>query len=232
MSIQAECREAMNRLADQGQVFTEIDVANEARRTGWATSHLERAMKDAYNVLAGDYKKGKLVRYGPVTFMGNEDYARRATKIVYADAAKGPDVWETPNGAFPRLFADNDALARAGRKVGTDRDDTKPWSVQAPVKRVEERELKGPPVDVQPFMKRIQQLEDELARERKRQPVAAVVTNGNGNGNGKHVDNDHALNLPVTIAELAEILEPKLFDRLVERATESVRESLAEKLIA
>lgn len=224
MSIQAECREAMNRLADQGRVFTEIDVANEARRTGWATSHLERAMKDAYNVLAGDYKKGKLVRYGPVTFLGNEDYARRATKIVYADAVKGPDVWETPNGKFPRLFAEQDGLARAGRKVGTDRDDTKPWSVQAPMQRVEERELKGPPVDVQPFMKRIQQLEDELARERKRQPIVAATTN-----NGKQVDK---LNLPVTIDELAEILEPRLFDRLVERATESVKESLAEKLIA
>lgn len=213
MSIQAECRAAMNRLADQGRVFTEIDVANEARSSGWSSTNLERALKDAYNVLAGDYKKGRLVRYGPVTFKGHQDYARRATKIVYADADKGPRTFDTPNGSFARLFSADDTLARAGRKVGTDRDDTKPWSVQSPVRKV--AEAKGPPIDPAPFMKRIQELEAE--RNRLEKELQGCRNNGNGHWAAKEEPTEP---------------EQENVQEFAERVAEIVMERFAEKLIA
>lgn len=225
MSIQAECREALTRLADQGVVFTEIDVTNEARSAGWSSTHLERALKDSQRICAAEYKKGELVRYGPVNFKGHMDYGRKGSKIVYASATAGPAMWETPNGQFPRLFSAKDEMARAGRKVGTDRDDTKPWSMQSPLKRVEE--TKGPPIDPKPFLKRIQELEAEVKR----------LTTENSNGNGKVapvVERVEAEHEPVTVAvtELADLLEDQLCKRLEERLDERIRERFAEKLIA
>lgn len=165
MSIQAECREAMNRLADRGVIFTEIDVANEASTESWSSKNFEAAVRHAYNVLQGDYKLGRLVRYGPVKFNGVGDYARRATKIVYAHPQKGPRNFETPNGRFPRLLASQDSMMTAGRRTGTNRDDTKPWSAQnVSTKKVG---LKGPPVDTAPLLRRIQELERENAALRK-----------------------------------------------------------------
>lgn len=209
MSIQAECRAAMNRLAAQGVVFTEIDVANEARSNGWSSTHLERALKDAYNVLAGDYKKGKLVRYGPVNFKGNQDYGRRATKIVYADARYGPEAWETPNGKFPRLYSRDDLLARAGRKAGTARDDTKPWSVQSPVQQPQE--LKGPPIDPAPFMKKIQELESQNRKLAQELQEVRGTTNGNGHDEARDVGD---------------------VEEFAKQVAEIVMERFAEKLIA
>lgn len=158
MSIQAECREAMNRLAGQGKCFTEIDVANEASQDGWSGKHFEQAVKHAYNVLQGDYKRGRLCRFGPVEFKGVKDHARRGTKILYADSQRGPKVLNTPNGNFKRLLAVNDGMMAAGRKAGTNRDDTKPWESQD----ISVRKVKGPPVDSAPLMKRIRELEEEL----------------------------------------------------------------------
>lgn len=209
MSIQAECREAMNRLAAGGGTFTEFDVANEASgqgQKGWTAKLFEQAVRDAYNVLQGDYKRGRLVRYGPVKFQGIQDYARRGTKIVYAHPTKGPTIFNTPNGDFPRMHAEKDALARAGRRVGTNRDDTRPWEGQ-----IVNQRRSGPPIDTAPLLRRISELEAEVAR---------FKTNGNGNGNG-HSSADKEMD------QLVELL----VDRLTPKVADGVKNSLAEALI-
>lgn len=206
MSIQAECRAAMHRLAEQGDLFTEIDVANEASSDAWSTKHFDQAVKFAYNVLQGDYKQGRLVRFGPVTFQGNIDYARRGTKILYTDAENGLQELVTPNGTFPVLTADRDALSAPGRRSGTNRDDTKPWANQnVTLKRVTP---KGPPIDTAPLMKRIAELESEVNRLRKGVAPCETV----------EVEVDDSLK------RLADILAPAL--------TERVKESFAEAMLA
>ena len=172
MSIQAECREAMHRLATQGNAFTEIDVANEASQDGWSSKHFEQAVRHSYNVLQGDYKRGKLARFGPVDFKGVKDYARRGTKILYTDAGKGLRTLETPNGTFKRLLAKHDTMMVAGRKAGTNRDDTKPWDGQ----KVSVQKIKGPPVDTAPLERRIRELENELRKVASTEPVVACET--------------------------------------------------------
>jgi hypothetical protein len=218
MSIQAECRRAVHRLAARGEVFTEIDVANEASSSGWSGKHFEQAVEKAYNVVQDEYSKGKLVRYGPVDFRGNLDYARRGTKIVYADVLKGPEVLETPNGKFPRLSSDKDNLARAGRRSGTNRDDTKPWGDQIVTKSKQVH--RGPPVDAGPLLKRIETLEAEN-RRLKAQPVS--------NGNGKHES------VAIDIEDLADLLESRMTEKVIKRVqeelVEKVRSEMAEALI-
>lgn len=239
MSIQAECREAMNRLANQGGVFTEIDVVNEASTDSWSSKHFEQAARNAYSVLQGDYKKGTLVRYGPVSFQGTDDYARRATKIVYGDAHKGPKEFVTPNGSFPRLRADKDDLLRAGRRVGTNRDDTKPWEGQTVSKKSTKES--GPPVDTAPLLKRIEQLQAENERLRAAKPLPAVATAGgvalelaskprttvksNGNGNGEPA-------VPVALADLVDILAERVAPLVERKVTEGIKNSMAEALIS
>lgn len=210
MSIQAECREAMNRLAHAGGLFTDIDVANEAATDGWSTKLYEQAVRQAYSVLQGDYKKGKLVRFGPVEYNGVSDYARRGTRIVYADAQRGPKEFETPNGKFPRLLSSNDSLSSVGRRTGANRDDTKPWADQAAatLKRVEP---KGPPVDPAPLMRRIGELEREVKQYRDREEGKEVEAPANGNGNG---------------------IDPEFVQTLVKEQMDELREKLAEALIS
>lgn len=221
MSIQAECREAMNQLAESGAVFTEIDVANTASSQAWSGDHFEQAVKHAYNVLQGDFKKGRLVRYGPVNFRGKEDYARRATKIVYADAEKGPEIFDTPNGRFPRLFAESDTLNRAGRRVGTGRDDTKPWDAQTIGKG---GSMKGPPVDPGPLLKRIEELTAENARLRKNHPVPTT------NGAAVVYDELPDVSVPVALTDLIDLLASRLSEH--PRLVEGVKNSVAEALIS
>lgn len=216
MSIQAECREAVNSLAAAGGTFTEFDVANEASgqgRKGWTSKLFEQAVKNAYNVLQGDYKRGKLVRYGPVEFQGNKDYVRRGTKIIYAHPENGPEQFETPNGSFARMHSEGDPLAKAGRKAGTNRDDTKPWGGQT----VSTTKQKGPAIDHEPLLKRIRELEKE------RDVLAAKLENGNGNG--------HTTPVPVEEPQMDQLVA-LLIDKLTEPVSENVKNSLAEALIS
>jgi hypothetical protein len=127
MSIQAECREAMNRLAARGVIFTEMDVADAASLPNWTQKQYVKAQRAAYAVLQGDYRKGRLVRYGPVEINGSKDYVRNKTKIVYAGMDKGPDHIETPNGIFHRMLAEGDEISAVGRRPGIARDDFTPW---------------------------------------------------------------------------------------------------------
>lgn len=208
MSIQAECREAMHRLAASGGTFTEFDVANEASgqgTKGWTGKMFESAVRQAYNVLQGDYKRGRLVRYGPVHYNGRADYVRRGTKIVYAHPDNGPEEFHTPNGDFPRLLSVDDTYAKAGRRIGTNRDDTKPWGVQT-IQQVS----KGPELDPKPLLKRIEALEAENATLRAERAEA----------NG-HVGDD-----------VLERLAALLVDRLTPKVQENIKDKIAEALIS
>lgn len=219
MSIQAECREAMNRLAEHGATFTEIDVANEAASDAWSSKHFEQAVKHSYNVLQGDYKKGRLIRFGPVAFKGTKDYARRGSKIVYSSADHGPQQFQTPNGDFPRMYADRDPLIRAGRRVGTNRDDTKPWSAQN-VSVKPAKANSGPGIDPAPLLRRIEEQQSTINRLEKEKQVA-FATNGHGH---KSVE-EHTEGSP----SLEELVEKLLNDP---RLMEGVKTSLAEALIS
>lgn len=133
MSIQAECREAMNRLAARGVTFTEGDVAEAASMPNWTSKQYIKAQRAAYAVLQGDYRKGRLVRFGPVEVNGITDYVRNKTKILYAGADKGPEVVETPNGIFHRMLAESDQISHVGRRPGIARDDFTPWNANGNV---------------------------------------------------------------------------------------------------
>lgn len=130
MSIQAECREAMNRLAMRGVTFTERDVVEAASMPNWTRLQLVKAQRAAYAVLQGDYRKGRLARFGPVQVNGSLDYVRHDSKIVYTSAAKGQSLIETPNGIFHRMMAEADEISAVGRRPGIDRDDFTAWDQQ------------------------------------------------------------------------------------------------------
>jgi hypothetical protein len=226
MSIQSQCREAMNSLAKRDSVFTEIDVVNEASKgRGWTDKLFREATEKAYIVLQSEYKKGTLHRFGPVQYQGHSDYARRGTKIVYAGPA-GPKAWETPNGVFQALRADHDALLVPGRRPVhlTNRDDSRPWSEKAKTP-VSERHLKpvpgGPPVDTRPLERKIAQLEAELNRYRKtNEPVSATPTP------------TAPQMVAVDVNDLVELLAERIEKRVTDDLIDSVKERVAEALIA
>lgn len=221
MSIQAVCREAMNRLAASGETFTELDVANEASgqgTKGWNGPMLQQAVKQSYAVLQGDYKRGKLVRYGPVVFDGVRDYARRGSKILYAHPGLGPEQLTTPNGIFDRIISDSDALARAGRRSKTNRDDTQPWANQI----VTQKTIGGPEVDVAPLLRRIQDLEAENLRLR-REPV-------HDTDNTEPAPDGAALDR--IIDALVDRLTVPVSDRVGQRVSGELKDKIAEALIS
>jgi hypothetical protein len=175
MSIYSECSEALTSLMEhppddlQG-VFTEIDVVRKAGKPGWSSSNFKEAGRHANQVVGTQYRARKLCRYGPVTLPdGSQDYARIGSKIVYADAESGPEVFTTPNGEFPRLMIHEDSLGHPGRRVGTNRNDLDPWDTQDI--RVKETTVAsngdGPGVDVRPFERRVAELEANLNRANK-----------------------------------------------------------------
>lgn len=145
-SIQAECRKAMHRLAERGIHFTERDVVEAASMPDWTHVQLVKAGRAAYTVLQSEYRSGKLSRFGPVSIPDYEnlsDYVRMHSKIVYADAERGPSFVETPNGVFHKMFAANDRISAVGRRPGIDRDDFTAWDQQGkhdPVRPSETRE--------------------------------------------------------------------------------------------
>lgn len=177
MSIYSQCSEAAAKLMknppkDQGGVFTEIDVVRLAGSSGWSTENYKEALRHANQVVGTNYRARKLCRYGPVELPdGTKDYARIASKIVYADAENGPDVWKTPNGNFPKLMIHDDEIGRQGRRHNTNRNDLASWDEQD-IKAIKVKEpvikgAKGPAVDVGPFERRIAQLEADLNRANK-----------------------------------------------------------------
>lgn len=148
MSLYRECSQAVERLmehppAKHGGVFTEIDVTAKAATREWSNDNLEEAMRHANQVCGTKYRERKLCRYGPVVLPdGTEDYARIASKIVYADADTGPDEWETPNGVFPKMMIEEDPLTAQGRRRGTVRNDLVAWDDQTHTARPLSREAR------------------------------------------------------------------------------------------
>lgn len=175
MSLYRECSKAVDRLmseppAQHGGVFTEIDVVAKAATRAWTNDNFTEAQRHANQVCGTKYRERKLCRYGPITLPdGTQDYARIASKIVYADAATGPDEWVTPNGAFPKLMIEDDPLVAQGRRRGTTRNDLVLW-------RDEEAPM---PENVAELRKRIRELEDSLALASRRAEAAERRANGN-----------------------------------------------------
>lgn len=126
-------------LTDDYPFFTEIDVVTLAgrmhhRKTGeaWNATDLNRAFRKAADVMGTKWRERKLYRYGPVRPPGvaEDDYARIGSKIVYSSIKDGPTQFVTPNGIFERFSIERDPLRRQGRRMGTNRSDSKPWSEQ------------------------------------------------------------------------------------------------------
>lgn len=164
MSIYKACSSACRELAKTGEPFIDIDVVNAAAQDGWSDRNYREAQRQANQIVGTDYRAGKLVRYGPVTFEGNKDYVRKAGRVLYADAEAGPKTIETPNGKFKQISDRSDDLARVGRRQGTRRDDFTAWDQQSPEAIRSDSML----VDGRPLERRIHQLEAELRAATKR----------------------------------------------------------------
>lgn len=138
-SVYRQCAAAIERIIknpprQHGGVFTEIDVATEAATDAWNNAEYSRSLHDSNEICGQRFRNRKLCRYGPVIIGKGkdkvEDYARIAGKIVYGDAANGPEIWETPNGNFKKMMVEDDHLSRQGRKPAANRNDAEPWSKQ------------------------------------------------------------------------------------------------------
>lgn len=190
MSLYRQCSEAAVKLmanppTEFGGVFSEIDVVNLAATRSWKKSDWPEAMRHANQVLGTAYRGRKLARYGPLVLPdGNRDYGRIAAKIVYAAAETGPEVWDTPNGRFPRLMIEDDDIGRQGRRFGTNRNDLVPWETQ----NLHEAQPAGD-------KERIKELEAETERLRSH------AANGNGH------DEDRILALYTELEERVSKIE-------------------------
>lgn len=141
MSIYSLCSLACDKLI-KGQAraphlpfFTELDVVNEASKLAeeeWTSADYRKALRRAQDAIGTKWRERKLYRYGPVIPPGvtEYDYARIATKIVYASVENAPEFLRTPNGDFPRFRIMDDPIKRQGRRMGTNRDDLKQWDDQ------------------------------------------------------------------------------------------------------
>jgi hypothetical protein len=134
-SLYRQCAAAVERIIHDrdGRVFTEIDVLMEAADPKqWKMDTYTEALHPANAICGTQYRNRKLSRFGPIILSdGSEDFARIDGKIVYADAATGPEAWETPNGPIPRLMIEDDTVGKQGRRAGTGRNDELPWEGQA-----------------------------------------------------------------------------------------------------
>lgn len=167
MSIYTRCAQAVEELradppSEQGGVFTELDVVQMALED---SDDVREVLREASNLCGRLYRESRLCRYGPVVISidGTEaqDYGRIATKIVYADADLGPNLWVTPNGSFPKLFLGSDGIAhQRGRRNGIKRNDLLPRN-GGPV-----NEIDGLRVRIDRYERRIRALEDGIERRK------------------------------------------------------------------
>jgi hypothetical protein len=127
MSVYKRCSQAVRELAQGSDLFTELDVIDRASENSWTEEEYRKAMTQANQIAYAYYRSGRLTRFGPVEYNGEQDYVRRASKIVYAGLKTGPTCIESPNGQFPRLMVFNDEIASVGRRSGTNRDDLRAW---------------------------------------------------------------------------------------------------------
>lgn len=160
MSVYRQCSEAAAKLMENGEIFTEIDVVRLAGTNhDWATETYTEALRDANQVVGTLYRNRKVCRFGPVELPnGERDYARIASKIVYAPSDKGIVVWETPNGDFPALMVHEDEIGRQGRRKQANRSDLVKWDDQA---------IATDPVDEDDAARRVKRLEADLRAANK-----------------------------------------------------------------
>lgn len=113
-------------------LFTDLDVILAAAGVSgpWTEGQMKVAQREASQVMGGLFRSRKVVRYGPVMAIGDPDYVRLASRIVYASADNGPSEIRTPNGIFPSMFVHQDHIGRPGRRNGTARNDFEKWSDQ------------------------------------------------------------------------------------------------------
>lgn len=172
--VYGQCASAVRKLiaeppSEHGGVFTELDVVALAGTSEWSQDDYESAMRHANQVVGTYYRSRKLCRYGPVTLpTGDIDYARIASKIVYADAASGPQTWTTPNGTWPRMMFEDDPITKQGRRAGTVRNDLVPWNQGDPAPAPSETH---PPdvvlAELRELRERVSRLESIEAKRRK-----------------------------------------------------------------
>lgn len=161
-SVYKQCSQALRETLEEGRPFTELDIVNRASAVEWNKARWKQALTSANQLLNAQYRAGKLVRFGPVKYQGELDYARIGTKIVYA----GLDATslKTPNGTFSTLTHDQDQISAPGRRVGTNRDDMVVWSEQEDTALIQETATMTGNIDVRPFERRIASLESERNR--------------------------------------------------------------------
>lgn len=192
MSIYSRCSEAAHKLMqnppeEHGGVFTEIDVVRLAATSNWSTTNYKEALRHANQVVGTLYRARKLARFGPVTLpSGDPDYARIASKVVYASATDGPKSWKTPNGTFKRLMIEDDKIGRQGRRRGTNRNDLAPWDEQeirrlrpeqdaAMVPELQPEPVAMPSLTLKDAIDRIHELEQELEQRQPCEEVERMV---------------------------------------------------------
>lgn len=140
-SYYRDCAQAIRELiADETEhardhrgFFTDLDVAVLASEIagGYNESQMQAVLTEANLALAKFYRSERVARFGPVHLPGipQPDYARIATRIVYA-SANGPAKFETVNGNFKRLMHSKDKMTRRGRRGDiVNRDDREPWTL-------------------------------------------------------------------------------------------------------
>lgn len=201
MSIYKACSAACRELASKGEPFIDIDVVNQAAQDGWSERNFREAQRHANQICGTEYRGGRIVRYGPVTFEGEKDYVRKAGRVLYAGAETGPEIFSTPNGEFPQIHDRDDPLSRVGRRRGTRRDDLTPWDEQNPDAirddgmmvdgRPLHREIERLRAELKAANNRVQELETES--QRLREGKVAASANGKGSVVPKQLIEDAVL---------------------------------------
>lgn len=143
MSMYTDCGQAARQLIDDPSlvdpaqyagiigVFNELDVITlTARDCGpFDEEDFKLASHEASQVMKALFNSSHAVRFGPVRPPGFEpDYLRVDSKILYATPDRYEEI-ETPNGTFPRMFAEDDHIGRPGRRAGTNRNDLESWDL-------------------------------------------------------------------------------------------------------
>jgi hypothetical protein len=104
MSINTDCDKAITSLVFTGDLFTEIDVANEASgqgTKGWNEKMFHRAMRVAAVQLHTRWLSGELAKYRG----RSEEYALRGDRELYSGVNCGPERLSTNDGSFSRIRA-------------------------------------------------------------------------------------------------------------------------------
>jgi hypothetical protein len=188
VSIYTECSAAARALERAQEPFTDFDIIDHARREEWSEADEQQGRHDAAQIAAAFYRAGRLVRFGPVNFSPEPDYARGDEgRLLYAAAQPKPRKLSTPNGDFPELFYEDDPLYKVGRRKGSTRNDLIDWTAQTPTTSVErerdgvarlEKQVERLEELLTEANARVDELEAECERLRSNSAAEAIVSHG------------------------------------------------------